>query len=122
MGFVVGESSSRLEELRKSTINGSSISDLYFTSTSPNNDGVNDRFTLYSDNGSGEIIEVLRIFDRWGNQVFAADQINLSDESLGWDGNFQGKPAKPQVYVYQALIRYVNGAERWVTGDVTLIR
>jgi len=89
---------------------------------SPNNDGVNDRFTLYSDNGSGEIIEVLRIFDRWGNQVFAADQINLSDESLGWDGNFQGKPAKPQVYVYQALIRYGNGAERWVTGDVTLIR
>ncbi len=89
---------------------------------SPNNDGVNDRFILYSDNGSGEIIERLRIYDRWGNQVFAAEQIQLNDENRGWDGSFEGKPAKPQVYVYQALIRYGNGAERWVTGDVTLIR
>lgn len=89
---------------------------------SPNNDGVNDRFTLFSDNESGEIIEHLRIFDRWGGLVFAADQIHLNDEKLGWDGNFRGKPAKPQVYVYQALIRYGNGAEKWMTGDVTLVR
>jgi len=89
---------------------------------SPNGDGLNDRFTLYSDNGSGEVIESLRIYDRWGGMVFETENIPLNAEAQGWDGVVRGKPVKPGVFAYQAVIRFGNGALREVKGDVVLVR
>ncbi len=89
---------------------------------SPNGDGSNERFTLYSDNGSGEIIEHFRIFDRWGNLLFERREMSLSDETQGWDGSSRGKPAPPGVYTYAAVVRFGNGARKLYAGDVTLIR
>lgn len=89
---------------------------------SPNNDGANDRFTLFSDNGSGEILESLRIFDRWGNLLFEKNEVGLNDESQGWDGSYRGKPAKPGVYTYLAIVRFGNGTRKTFAGDVTLLR
>ncbi len=99
------------------------IGDLYAPSAfSPNGDGVNDQFTLYSDNGSGEIIERLQIFDRWGNVLFTTEKILPNDDAQGWDGTCRGKPAPPGVYMYHALVRFGNGVEKFYTGDLTLVR
>ncbi len=89
---------------------------------SPNDDGANDRFTLYSDNGSGEILEAFRIFDRWGNLLFEKKEIRLNDESQGWDGTVRNKPANPGVYTYAAVVRFGNGTRKTYAGDVTLTR
>ena len=59
---------------------------------SPDEDGINDRFIFYSDNGSGEIIEFLRIYNRYGALVFEVEDASLNDESQGWDGTFLGRP------------------------------
>jgi gliding motility-associated-like protein len=88
---------------------------------SPNGDGANDRFTLY-DGGVIELVEVLRIFDRWGNVVFERQDMAANDPSLGWDGTSRGQAVTPGVYLYQAEIRLSNGALRTFTGEINLIR
>lgn len=99
------------------------LGDIYAPNAfSPDEDGVNDRFIFYSDNGSGEIIEFLRIYNRYGALVFEAKDVNLNDESRGWDGTFLGKPMGPAVFAYHGRVRYGNGATKVLKGDVTLMR
>jgi len=87
---------------------------------SPNDDGINDVFTLFTN---PEIqITIMRgaIFDRWGNQVFSSEEIPFV-----WDGHFHDDLMQPGVYVYSLVLDYVvNGLERHevLKGDVTLIR
>ncbi len=87
---------------------------------SPNGDNVNDAFTIQF-NADAEVISVEGdIFDRWGNHVFGSDQHPFS-----WDGNFNGEPMNPGVYVYKITLVYSNGVDvvtEKVTGDVTLVR
>lgn len=89
---------------------------------SPNGDGRNDRFTVYSDLGSGEIIETFRVFDRWGGLVFEAEEVPLGDHRYGWDGTRLGKPLNTGTYAFYAKVRYPNGFRRIVKGEVHLIR
>lgn len=99
------------------------LGDIYVPNAfSPDEDGNNDRFIFYSDNGSGEIIEFLRIYNRYGALVFEATDVQLNDESRGWDGLFLGKPMSPGVFAYHGRVRYGNGAKKVLKGDVTLMR
>ena len=91
------------------------------TAFSPNGDGINDYFTLFGDS-SVELIEELLIFDRWGNKLFVATEIPVNEESLGWDGKFQGKPMNVGVYVYYAVLRFVDGRTQVFKGDITLVK
>lgn len=88
----------------------------------PNFDGKNDGFTLYSDLRSGEQIERLLIFDRYGNVVFEGTELPMNVPELGWDGNYQNQKMNPGIYVYQATVRFGNGIKKVVSGDVALIR
>ena len=87
---------------------------------SPNDDGQNDRFLLFG-RGVTEI-QALRIFDRWGNQVFLNEHFQPNDEAMGWDGTFQGQRMNPGVFVWQAVVEFVDGAVEVFAGDVTLYR
>jgi gliding motility-associated-like protein len=99
------------------------LGDIYVPNAfSPDNNGVNDRFTFYSDNGSGEIIEVLRIFDRYGALLFEAEDIPLNDESQGWDGTFKGKSMNTGVMTYFGKVKFGDGSKKIFKGDVTLLR
>lgn len=89
---------------------------------SPNGDGINDRFTFFSDNGSGEVIESLQIFDRWGNNLFGTSEISLNVEALGWDGTFKGRLMDAGVYTYYGVVRFGNGVTKVLKGDVALVR
>lgn len=88
---------------------------------SPNDDGVNDFFTIYGD---GEIEEVseLQIFNRWGAQVFAARGFVPGSPVGRWDGRYAGRPAPAGVYVYQAQIVFDDGNVRALTGALTLVK
>lgn len=61
------------------------------------------------------------IFDRWGNKLFAKENVPLNDKSFGWDGNYNGQPVNVGVYTY-----YVNYTLRGRVyndaGTLTLIR
>ncbi|MEL6721558.1 MAG: gliding motility-associated C-terminal domain-containing protein, partial [Bacteroidota bacterium] len=89
---------------------------------SPNLDGQNDRFTFFSDNGSGEFVEKLRIFDRWGALVFQNFDFELNAPELGWDGTFEGENMPQAVYTYRAVIRFGDGSKKVMKGDFSLFR
>ncbi len=87
---------------------------------SPNDDGENDRFTLYTK-GVREIRRLV-IFDRWGEEVFLRKNFQPNDDTLGWDGTFRGSPLTPAVFAWAAEVEYIDGEVEVIYGDVTVIR
>jgi len=87
---------------------------------SPNNDGVNDRFTIYSNNETLTITK-MAVFDRWGSLVFEANNVVPNEEDLGWNGQFNGKAAKSGMYIYMAEVEYLDGRTEVMKGDVMVL-
>ena len=96
---------------------------------SPNADGTNDYFLISAAPGVREI-EFLKIFDRWGNFIFAAEHFPPNDPTYAWDGTaFGGKKSSqkttslnPGVYVYRMMVRYLDESVQLFNGDVTLMK
>ena len=86
---------------------------------SPNRDGSND---IFYPRGKGiDRIQVLRIFNRWGEIVFEKSNFPVNDAGYGWDGSYKGKEPQPGVYVYQVELYCINGDLIKFTGNVALI-
>lgn len=81
---------------------------------SPNGDLEND--VLYVRSAIATEI-LFRVFDRWGEMVF-----ETKDQSIGWDGTFRGKLLKPDTYDYYLEAKCVQGEQKIIKGNVTLIR
>lgn len=86
---------------------------------SPNDDGINDRFSIFTDDAVS-LLRTFRIFDRWGNLVYEAADSNPA--TAGWDGNIRGKPAAAGVYTYFVEVEMVNGFMAQRSGEVVLVR
>jgi gliding motility-associated-like protein len=91
------------------------------TAFSPNADGTNDRLVLFAGQGIASV-KVFRIFDRWGNLVFLAENFPPNNPAHGWDGNFDGTPMNPAVFVWMAEVAFPDGTSRVYHGETTLIR
>ncbi|MEP6792960.1 MAG: PKD domain-containing protein [Saprospiraceae bacterium] len=87
---------------------------------SPNGDGINDRWTIYSrlDN---TYVHSLYLFDRWGQMLFYKGEFLLNTFD-GWDGVSRGQKLSAGVYAYVAELTLGDGTKRRVKGDVTLLR
>jgi gliding motility-associated-like protein len=81
---------------------------------SPNGDGKNDRIYV---RGFGIEQMTWRIYDRWGNQVFAT-----ADPNEGWDGTFNGRLLAQDVYHYTVQIVFSSKEKLVKKGDITLLR
>ncbi|MDQ3048607.1 MAG: choice-of-anchor L domain-containing protein [Bacteroidota bacterium] len=83
---------------------------------SPNQDGINDDFY-----GKGEHIQDFEMFiyDRWGNMIFYADDINEH-----WTGkaNHGSEIAQQDVYVYVVKIKDNKDRKHKYIGTVTLVK
>ncbi len=88
---------------------------------SPNNDGINDLFMIFS-NEKVRQINSFQVYDRWGEQVFLAQGFQPNDPDHGWDGTLDGKILNPAVFVYWAEIEFIDGVKQIYKGDVTLMR
>ena len=88
---------------------------------SPTFDGINDKFTAYGGPAARRI-ESLKIFNRWGSLMYEANGIPLGDESLGWDGTFNGKVLNSGVYVYLIEVSFLDGVVFTYSGDINLVR
>ena len=88
---------------------------------SPNGDGVNDSFTVFSgDNVVG--IRRLAVFERWGGQVFSAENILPNNLSEGWKGKWRGQSAPEGIYIWMAEIEFLDGKITLMEGEVSLTR
>ena len=88
---------------------------------SPNNDGINDNFFVYAGS-SVKQIEVMEIYDRWGNQVFIRNNFPPNDYAFGWDGKFLGKDMDNGVYAYYFVVEYLDGTKEIIKGEVSIVR
>ena len=81
---------------------------------SPNGDFINDEFQVYTN--SYVELSSMKVFDRWGNQVFDGGENDF------WDGTWQGKNMPSGVYVYFIELVLPNGRLIIEKGDVSLMR
>lgn len=81
---------------------------------SPNGDGDNDVLFV-----RGEFVErvELIVYNRWGEKVFES-----RDQSIGWDGTFNGKEMEPGVFGYYLMVTCEGGGEHQQQGSINLIR
>jgi len=87
-------------------------------SFTPNSDTNNDIFNYKYT--CTEFFATLTIYNRFGQQVFKS-----IDNSLGWDGFYEGKPAPEGVYVYVLKYQgYDDGryADETLRGNFSLVR
>ncbi|OQP49781.1 hypothetical protein A4H97_28230 [Niastella yeongjuensis] len=95
---------------------GQTLSDqVFFPNTfSPNNDGNNDVFQVYSN-----VIQTMRliIFNQWGEKIFETNDINGK-----WNGIYKGKPQPIGVYVYAAQLVLTDGTSVVKKGSFNLLR
>ena len=88
---------------------------------SPNGDGTNPTFTVY---GGAAVtnIQLLQVYDRWGELVFEAKDFLPGNENIGWDGTFNGDLLNSGVYAFLTKVEFLDGVTEVYSGDVTLVR
>ncbi len=88
---------------------------------SPNSDQINDRFKLY---GGPQFtgIRYLRIYDRWGGQIYETLDADPHAPLTGWDGKKNGQLLLPGVYTWLAEVEFLDGETEFLSGDLTLMR
>jgi gliding motility-associated-like protein len=85
----------------------------------PDNDQLNDTFGPVVL-GEQSLLSVLQmdVYNRWGQVVFSS-----TPQQVRWDGQVNGQPAPPDVYVYRLQYRLGNNPiSELMTGNVTLLR
>lgn len=88
---------------------------------SPDNDGINDRFTVY---GGASVLRItkMEIYDRWGSRVFRQTDFAANDPAAGFDGRFKGQILHRDVYVYVVEAEFIDGTTEVFSGEVMLLR
>ncbi len=87
----------------------------------PNEDGINDYFTI---SGGEDLVKIkdFRIFDKWGGQVFEDPEVLINQQGVGWNGRIGNEEARTGVYLFNASLLMDEGQERVCSGSVTLLR
>jgi gliding motility-associated-like protein len=80
----------------------------------PDGDGLNECFEV---KGVGFDEYEIKVFDRWGNQVFYSNSIENC-----WDGSVNGQPAPQGTYSYTIFLRLPFDRIHQKTGVVTVYR
>ena len=83
-------------------------------SFSPNDDGINDEFSISSE-GIDEFVFI--IFNRWGEEIF-----KTTDLQFTWDGKHQGNLVEVGAYPYTVRVKTDNGFTSEKQGHLNVLR
>ncbi len=89
---------------------------------SPDNNGENDIFTIQAADGPIEEVAFFKVYDRWGTLLYEANNFHPNDEGFGWNGTYRGQEMGVGVYIYVAVVKFKDGSDIQLQGDVTLIK
>jgi gliding motility-associated-like protein len=87
---------------------------------SPNGDGRNDFFQLYSGPAVKRVIS-LTIYNRWGGMVYEQNNLPGQNAVLRWDGNVGNERASTGVYTYIAEVEFIDGIQQTLSGNLHLV-
>lgn len=88
---------------------------------SPNDDGINDFFTLYAKDCYTHL-HTFQVFDRWGGLFYSVEDVPLGLSNPTWDGKVKNETASPGIYVYHMVLELLDGTEVEVNGGIHLLR
>jgi len=91
------------------------------TAFSPNGDDKNDYWRIFPG-PQAEAVSELTIADRWGGIRFVQPEAELPPSEARWDGTDRGQALPPGTYVYSAIVRFADGSQLPVRGQITLMR
>ena len=78
-------------------------------------------FTLFAGEGISRIVS-MSVFGRNGGIVFERFNFQPNDPLKGWNGRWGDKPAQPGVYLWVAVLEYLNGTKKQFQGNVTVVK
>ncbi len=90
------------------------------TGFSPNKDSHNDLLLVHGEDGG--MVQSMVIYDRWGEQIYQAENFPVNDINTGWDGRFRNADMPTSVYVWHLVVKLRNGKVETFKGQTTLIR
>ena len=97
--------------------------DVYIpNSFSPNDDGINDVFMVFSNTKVVANILSFRIFSRWGESLYEYYNFPPNDPTFGWNGKHREEILNPAVFAYVVEIEFVDGVRKLYKGDVTIVK
>jgi gliding motility-associated-like protein len=83
----------------------------------------NTRNAYFYVQGTGiKEVSFLRIYNRWGTELFFREHFQINKPELGWDGTFNGTKVTNDVYMYQMQIICANGTVFPISGNFTVIK
>jgi gliding motility-associated-like protein len=92
------------------------------TGFTPNGDTQNDRLLVHARKDIELNVLYYRIFDRWGELLFEANDFQPNDPAFGWDGTFRGEELNGGVYIWHVGVEYIDGLQEDFKGSTTLIK
>ena len=129
--LFVKDAQSCVSQLDNLTVNTARCGYFVPNSFSPNGDGNNDVFSIYTQSDAIKTIKRYLIFNRWGNLVYEAPTKNVPFPQFNdwWNGSLGNQnatnPLAPDVFIYLIEVEfwYKNSSqeERIIKGDITLI-
>lgn len=97
------------------------INDFYIPNAfSPNYDGINDRFRLYS-RAEPPLVVDFSIYDRWGGLLYHESNFMANELEKWWNGDSDGKQLPPGSYLYRIELECYEERVSF-TGTVQLVR
>lgn len=84
----------------------------------PNDNG---RFFVGTGPAADEI-ELVEVYDRWGNLIWQGVDLVPNDFQQGWDGKFNDDYVNPAVFAWVAHVHYLDDVVIIYSGDVTVVR
>jgi gliding motility-associated-like protein len=85
----------------------------------PNSNAGNREFRIFTDDPT-LFVRKMRIYDRWGNLVFIAENFSAQDPAV-WNGRFNGQDVVQGVYVFVFEMENENEEDIIESGDVTVM-
>ena len=90
------------------------------TAFTPNGDGNNDLLLVHGVPGT-EVVS-FKVFDRWGSLLFENGEFIINDLTTGWNGSYRNERLASGVYIWQVTVRYLDGEQKTLSGNTTLLR
>lgn len=88
---------------------------------SPDANGFNDFFYFQTANPPLDI-NYIKIYDRWGSQVFFNENITTNVESSGWNGSSSSKKYAAGVYLWVAEFLFPDGKTELRKGSFMILK
>lgn len=83
-------------------------------------EGFNGTFRLEGGKAVRKVVK-LEVYDRWGNKMYTGTDIDIKNLDEGWQAEFNGKKVNPGVYVWLAVVEFIDDVQITYSGDVTVV-